>query len=105
MQQELAQAREYRSARRPSLVASWSATSLGHRGSDYSDDSEQTHRPHVEDQPPMYVAVRPKVPTIPLPPPPIAQRLGTDYGPLDPVQGNFATLDGEFLMMHPHSRA
>ncbi|KAJ1671552.1 hypothetical protein GGF38_000718 [Coemansia sp. RSA 25] len=105
MQQELAQAREYRSARRPSLVASWSATSLGHRGSDYSDDSEQTHRPHVDDQPPMYVAVRPKVPTIPLPPPPIAQRLGTDYGPQDPEQGNFATLDGEFLMMHPHSRA
>ncbi|KAJ2743998.1 hypothetical protein GGI20_003325 [Coemansia sp. BCRC 34301] len=105
MQQELAQAREYRSARRPSLVASWSETSLE---TPDSDDSEQTHRTHANDYqpPPLYVSAgRPKVPTTPLPPPPVARRIGTDYDPLSIARGNFATLDSESLLMHPHSWA
>ncbi|KAJ2885166.1 hypothetical protein H4R27_001594 [Coemansia aciculifera] len=116
MQQELARAREYRSARRPSLVASWSETSLENRGLNDSDDSEQTRRPPGDDQPileearvvrepPVHISVRSKVPDIPLPPPPVAKRVGVDYNLLNPVQGNFATLDSEFVMMHPHNRA
>ncbi|KAJ2046327.1 hypothetical protein IW146_008438 [Coemansia sp. RSA 922] len=116
MQQELARARDYRSSRRPSLVASWSETSLVNHGLNDSDDSEQTRRPPGDNQPyleearvvrepPVYISVRSKVPDIPLPPPPVARRVGVDYSLLDPVQGNFATLDSEFVMMHPHNRA
>ncbi|KAJ1816835.1 hypothetical protein LPJ60_005138 [Coemansia sp. RSA 2675] len=117
MQQELVQAREYRSARRPSLVASWSETSLASRGLSDSDDSEQARRPPAEDQPylegprvvvrepPVHLTVRSNVPDAPLPPPPVAKRTGADSGPQSLVQGNFDTLDGEFVMVHPHSRA
>ncbi|KAJ2824909.1 hypothetical protein FBU31_003860, partial [Coemansia sp. 'formosensis'] len=108
MQHELAQAREYRSARRPSLVASWSEMSLENRG---LSDSENSDRPYLEEphvvvrEPPVHISVRSKVPSIPLPPPPVAKRVGLDYNPLNPTQGNFATLDSELMMMHPHSQA
>ncbi|KAJ2260267.1 hypothetical protein GGI01_003110, partial [Coemansia sp. RSA 376] len=91
-------------------------TSLVNHGLNDSDDSEQTRRPPGDNQPyleearvvrepPVYISVRSKVPDIPLPPPPVARRVGVDYSLLDPVQGNFATLDSEFVMMHPHNRA